>query len=75
MAGGIRGFAPGVDLMFWTMAMAREGRVHANLIVLIRRPADGWQAQPRRPDPADLQPPAGATSGGSATIGPHLLEF
>ena len=68
--GGISGFHENIDLMFCTSTYDSYERL--DVAAVIRRSTD---LPPLPPDPAYVQPPPQATSGGGASIGPFYVSF
>jgi hypothetical protein len=68
VCGGISGFHKNIDLMFCTSTYHSYERL--DVVAVIRRSTD---LPPRPPDPAYVQPPRHAISGGGANIGPFYF--
>jgi hypothetical protein len=70
VSGGITGFQENIDLMFCTSTY--DGYERLDVAAIVRRSTD---LPPFPPDPAYVQPPPQATSGGGASIGPFYVSF
>lgn len=70
MCGGIIGLHENIDLMFCTSTY--HGYERLDVAAVIRRSTD---LPPLPPDPAYVQPPPQAISGGGASIGPFYVSF
>src|SRR5262245_14949030 len=70
MSGGINGFHKNIDLMFCTST--HGGHERLDVAAVVRRSTD---LPPLPPDPAYLQPPSHALSGGGTSIGPFYVSF
>jgi hypothetical protein len=70
MGGGIQGFAPGIDLMFWIHR--REQIEHLGIAAVVHRTTMRRQIQAH---PSYYTAPPGATEGGGSGAGPFYLSF